>query len=240
MNILSLLKKNATLLVVVALIGTYILISGTTGSCPSCAFVTDAVGLSSHSTASVVPVSVKKPEKPLAAGDSIPAGSLQDEDGRSIELNELVSGHPTVFVFYRGGWCPFCVRHLSSIVDIIPELDKLGVQLVAVSPDRPEILSGKEKLQGLNYSLLSDSSMVVSQRFGIAFKVEDSLVEKYKSRFNIDIEADSGQAHHLLPHPSVYVVDGKGKIRFSHVNPDYKQRLEPQMILEAAKAASGN
>jgi peroxiredoxin len=240
MNIISLLKKNAIAIVAVAIIGTYVYISGTTGSCPSCVFVTDSLGLSSHSSASVIPVSDKKTDKPLGVGDSLPAGVLQDVDGRDIELTSLVSGKPTVFVFYRGGWCPFCVRHLSAIVDVIPELETLGIQLVAVSPDRPEVQSRKEKLQGLNYSLLSDSSMTVSQAFGISFKVEDALVEKYKSRWNIDIEADSGHTHHLLPHPSVYVVDGQGVIRFSHVDPNYKIRLDAEKIVAAAKSASAN
>ncbi|MEX0321441.1 MAG: peroxiredoxin-like family protein [Puniceicoccaceae bacterium] len=240
MNILSLLKKNAVPIVAVAAIATYIYIAGKSGACPSCAFITQTVGLSSQSTASVIPVSQKYPDEPLGVGDSIPAGVLRDEDGQNVELAGLVSGKPTVFVFYRGGWCPFCVRHLSSIVDIIPELEKNGVQLVAVSPDRPAVLEAKDKLQGLNYSLLSDSSMSVSQSFGIAFKVEESLVAKYKSNWNIDIEGDSGYSHHLLPHPSVYVVDGKGVIQFGHVNPDYKVRLDPDQILKAAKAASVN
>lgn len=240
MNILSLLKKNAVVLAAIAGIGAYIYISGTTGACPSCAYITDAVGLSSQSNASVVPIPVKYPQEPIGVGDSVPAGVLHDEDGKAIDISGMVAGQTTVFVFYRGGWCPFCVRHLSSIVDIIPDLEASGIQLVAVSPDRPEVLGRKEKLQGLNYSLLSDSSMTFSQAFGIAFKVEESLVEKYKTRWNIDIEGDSGQTHHLLPHPSVYVVDGKGQIRFSHVDPDYKVRLDANKILEAAKVASAN
>ncbi len=47
-----------------------------------------------------------------------------------------------------------------------------------------------------------------------------------------------GKTHHLLPHPAVFVVDAKGAIRFAHVNPDYRQRLDPQAILKAARSGA--
>jgi peroxiredoxin len=39
----------------------------------------------------------------------------------------------------------------------------------------------------------------------------------------------------MLPHPSVFIVDKAGVIRFAHVNPDYKDRLDPAKILAAAR-----
>jgi peroxiredoxin len=38
----------------------------------------------------------------------------------------------------------------------------------------------------------------------------------------------------LLPHPGVFVIGKDGVIRFAHVNPDYKTRLDPEAILKAA------
>jgi len=35
----------------------------------------------------------------------------------------------------------------------------------------------------------------------------------------------------------VFVVNAHGVIRFAHVNPDYKVRLDPVKILEAARAS---
>lgn len=65
--------------------------------------------------------------------------------------------------------------------------------------------------------------------------VKPTVLIFYRDR--IDLEAASGRTHHLLPHPAVFVADTGGTIRFAHVNPDYKVRLEPKSILEAAKAA---
>ncbi len=46
----------------------------------------------------------------------------------------------------------------------------------------------------------------------------------------------SGQTHHQLPVPSVFIVGKDGKIGFSYVNPDYRVRLEGDVMLAAAKA----
>jgi peroxiredoxin len=56
-------------------------------------------------------------------------------------------------------------------------------------------------------------------------------------KFGIDVEAASGDTHHELPVPAVFVLGTDGKIRFEYVNLDYKSRLDPDVLLAMAKAA---
>lgn len=77
--------------------------------------------------------------------------------------------------------------------------------------------------------------MVAAKAFGIAYKVNKTMYEKFKS-YGIDLEADSGRNHHLLPVPAAFIIDKDGIIRFSYVNPDYKVRIDPDLLVEAAKA----
>ena len=175
--------------------------------------------------------------RPLAVGDAIPDVTLRTEEDREVSLRKLVSAKPTVLIFYRGGWCPFCTRHLSDLVGIEEDIETAGAQLLAISMDQPAKLRETPQRDKLGYRLLSDGDAAAAKAFGIAFQVEDALVKKYKDAYRIDLEAASGRTHHLLPHPAVFVVDTDGRIRFAHVNPDYKVRLEPKRILEAAKAA---
>ena len=79
--------------------------------------------------------------------------------------------------------------------------------------------------------------MTGAKAFGIAFKVEDKIYNAYKNRFNLDLEEHSGQTHHLLPVPAVYIFGTDGKVRFQYVNPDYKVRLDFDVLLAAAKSA---
>ena len=169
----------------------------------------------------------------LKVGDAIPDVSLRTEENQSVRLRELVSEKPTVLIFYRGGWCPFCNRHLQALAGIEDDLNKAGAQLLAVSMDTPAKLKATPDREKLHYRLFSDSDAVAATAFGIAFKVDDTLVKKYKDAYKIDLEAASGNDHHILPYPAVFIVNTNGVIRFVHVNPDYKVRLEPAKILEA-------
>lgn len=173
---------------------------------------------------------------PLKVGDSIPAATLRGEDDKEVPLRKLVGEKTTVLIFYRGGWCPFCTRHLSDLVGIEKDLEQAGAQLVAISMDKPEKLRETPGRDALGYRLLSDSNAEAARAFGIAFKVDDQTIERYKG-YGINLDAASGRDHHLLPHPAVYVVEKSGKIRFVHFNPDYKVRLEPKKILEAVRTA---
>ncbi|MGB0371521.1 MAG: peroxiredoxin-like family protein [Opitutales bacterium] len=175
--------------------------------------------------------------KPLGQGEQVPAVSLIGLEGDTVDLPTLVSEKPTVLIFYRGGWCPFCTKHLSAVQKIMPRIEAMGFQVVGISPDRPEKNMEAGKKHALNYKLLSDSSADAMKAFGVAFKVPESLVSKYKNEYGIDIEGDSGETHNILPVPAFYVVGTDGVIRFAHFDPNYRKRLEPGKILTELKRA---
>lgn len=174
---------------------------------------------------------------PLQAGDTVPDVTLRTETDKPVRLRELVSQKPSVLIFYRGGWCPFCNRHLHSLAGIEAELAKAGAQLLAISADQPAKLRETPQRDKLGYRLFSDSTAEAARGFRIAFQVDNDTLAKYRT-YGIDLEAASGQTHHLLPHPAVFVVDVDGKILFAHVNPDYRVRLEPREILRQVKAVA--
>src|SRR5271170_4661594 len=172
----------------------------------------------------------------LKVGDSISDVTLRTVDNQELKLRTLVAEKPTVLIFFRGGWCPFCNAQLSSLLGIEQELNKEGVQLVAIGMDQPSKLRETMQHDKVDYTLLSDSDASAVKAFGIAYKVDDATLERMKS-YKVDLDAATGNSNHILPHPAVFVVNTKGVIRFAHVNPDFKVRLEPSKVLEAAKAA---
>lgn len=174
--------------------------------------------------------------KPLMIGQAIPAIPLVTAEGTSFDLKAAAKEQPLIIIFYRGGWCPYCNTHLGQLQEIEPKLRELGYRIIAISPDRPEKISESMESGKMTYTLLSDSTMEASKAFGIAFEVEAPMLKKLDS-YNIDIEAASGEKHHLLPVPSVFIAGADGIIDFSYSNPDYKTRLAPDVLLAAAKAA---
>lgn len=180
------------------------------------------------------------------AGEVVPDVQLRTAEGAAVGLREAVAAQPSLIVFYRGGWCPYCSAHLAELRRVEAEIRELGLQILAVSADRPEKLrESRERLQDVlpeeepGYTLLSDNRMEAAQAFGVAFRVDDEVVRRYRDDFDIDLEDASGEEHHLLPHPSIFVVDADGKILFAHVDADYKTRLSGAEIIAAAKDALG-
>ncbi len=110
----------------------------------------------------------------------------------------------------------------------------MGVQLLAVSPDRPAKLQETILKHKLGFQLLSDSDMSTARAFRIAYKVDDTTL-KYLREHGIDLEEASGKGHHLLPVPAVFFIGTDGLIQFEYVNPDYRVRLHPDLLLAAAK-----
>ena len=51
---------------------------------------------------------------PLLIGESIPDITLRNHQNESVNLQDI-SSENSLFVFYRGGWCPFCSAELAEL-----------------------------------------------------------------------------------------------------------------------------
>ena len=175
--------------------------------------------------------------RPLPLGAKVPAALVKTMDGAELDLAAAVAGKPTLLVFYRGSWCPYCNKHLAALAELEPELLKLGYQILAVSPDDPAGLATMTEKNHLSYRLLSDRKMQAAGALGLAFRVNAATVEKYQG-WKIDLAPVPGEpAARWLPVPAAYLIAADGTIRFVHANPDYKVRLAAADLLAAAKNA---
>ena len=125
---------------------------------------------------------------------------------------------------------------MGELIRIEPALLELGYQILAVSADKPEVLQQSQTKHKPNYRLLSDHSMKGALALGIAWRVDDQTLEKYRG-FGIDLEKASGETHHLLPVPTAYVIGTDGLIRYAYSNPDHRVRISADVLLAMARAA---
>lgn len=110
----------------------------------------------------------------------------------------------------------------------------MDVRLLAISPDRPAKLRETIEKHKLGFQLLSDSPMRAARAFGIAYKVDDATLKQLRDS-GIDLEEASGEKHHQLPVPAVFLVGTDSLIQFEYVNADYRVRLHPDLLVAAAK-----
>jgi peroxiredoxin len=121
---------------------------------------------------------------------------------------------------------------LVQLHEIEPELKSLGVQLLAIAPDKPSKLKETIEKHKMSFRLLSDSNMAVARSFGVAYKLDDQTLGELR-KYNIDVEDASGQRHHMLPVPAVFLIATNGVIQFQYANPDYQVRLDPELLIAA-------
>lgn len=171
--------------------------------------------------------------KPLAKGAALPTvPTLKTATGAAFDLAKATAGKRTVVIFYRGGWCPYCMTHLAELAKLQDTFAANDVQVLAVSPDSVETLAAYGDDKQFPYTLLSDADSSAAKAFGIAFDVDAPTQGKLKE-YGIDLRKASGTDQAVLPVPSVFVVNGEGTITFSHSNPDYRKRLSGTEVLAA-------
>jgi peroxiredoxin len=174
--------------------------------------------------------------QPVQVGAMAPGFDARTVTGEPFRFEPQKRQKPAVLIFYRGGWCPYCNAHLGALRTTEPQLIAMGYDVLFISADRPERLRPSLKEKDIHYTLLSDAQMHAARAFGIAFRLDDATVERYKQH-NIDLEAASGETHHELPVPAVFIIDRKGMVRFAQWDPDYKVRMSGEEILAAARNA---
>ncbi len=176
---------------------------------------------------------------PVRSGEHAPSFVVQDADGKDFLFDPDALTRPAVLITFRGGWCPYCNMHLSELRTVVPEIAAMGVDVIFLSGDRPEMLYSslaqdtQEDIAELDYKIYSDADAQAAMALGIAFQVSERLVDRRRAKGQ-DIDRSSILNHGVLPVPAVYAIDTSGMIRFDFVEPNYKVRLPADELLKVA------
>ena len=101
----------------------------------------------------------------LAAGDKAPAFSLPDADGKKVSLADY-KGRRVIVYFYPAASTPGSAKEACDFRDNLRDLNDAGIDVVGISPDRPEKLAKFRDAEKLTFPLLSDPERKVLTAWG--------------------------------------------------------------------------
>lgn len=178
----------------------------------------------------------------LRLGDKAPDFTLKDQNGKEVNLYQLLEKGPVVLNWYRGGWCPACNLELKGLADKAAEINQLGATLLALTPELPDKSLTTIEKNNLPFAVLSDTENTVARTYDLVFKLDSETANRYESKFGLSQYNGNDKAE--LPIPATYVIDQKGIIRYAFVNPDYKKRANPDEVVmqltQLVKASNNN
>ena len=177
------------------------------------------------------------PAKIAQVGDVLDPVDLTLSDGTRTSLDALLEDGATLLIFFRSAGCPACNLALPYYDrQVRPALDKVGIRLVAVSPQLPERGLSEIKIRhGLGFPIASDRDNVLARRLGITY-AKDEVPQGVQTPGWTGDFTGTGTAE--LPQPAVVLIDQDRTIRFIDVSPDWLVRTEAPAILAAAELSS--
>ncbi len=135
----------------------------------------------------------------LAEGDAAPNFTLQDQDGKDIELASF-AGKKVIVYFYPAAATPGCTKEACDFNDNLSVLRGAGYDVLAISPDAVSKLKKFKDNQNLNFELLSDADLAIHKTWG-AFGMKTLYGRVYEGVLR-----------------STFVVDEAGKIALALYN----------------------
>ncbi|MFE6859395.1 thioredoxin-dependent thiol peroxidase [Nocardia sp. NPDC057668] len=101
----------------------------------------------------------------LSPGDTAPAFTLPDADGKEVSLADY-RGRKVIVYFYPAASTPGCTKQACDFRDSLAELNGAGLEVIGISPDKPAKLAKFRDNEELTFPLLSDPDKEVLQAYG--------------------------------------------------------------------------
>ncbi len=164
----------------------------------------------------------REPSMRLVIGAPLPEFTVTDAEGRAFSSRSL-AGKPSVLVFYRGNWCPFCMAQVKQLASRYQELDALGVRVALISPqpyDKNRQLAARF---GVNFEFLTDRDNAAAR----ILELED------RHGLPLGMQMMGYDSDTVLP--TVIVTDKEGRVRWVHETDSYRIRPEPDVYLQVLR-----
>src|ERR1700679_1444117 len=98
-------------------------------------------------------------------GDPAPSFELPATSGRTVSRGAM-RGKPFVLYFYPKADTPGCTKEACAFQEALPQLGKIGIDVIGVSPDKIKPIEKFAEKYGLRFPLASDETHAVAEKYG--------------------------------------------------------------------------
>lgn len=171
-------------------------------------------------------------------GEPMPDFLLPDEQGRLHSLRDYTARGAVVVAFHRGHWCPYCRISATALAEAYPSIERLGAQLVAITPEVEKFNVELKAKSGAPFPVLSDMDNAYAMMLNLAFYVGDEK-RREMSECGWDITPFNDSDAWTLPIPATFVIGRDGLVKARFIDPDYRKRMNVDEILSALGSGRG-
>jgi peroxiredoxin len=167
-------------------------------------------------------------------GEVMPPFLLPDESGHLVGLKDLIGHGPAVVTFNRGHWCPYCRISINTLAKAQPRIEALGARMVAIVPESAPFAAEMKFDSNVKFPILSDMDNGYALALNLAIWI-DGEMQQYMSEIGSDLAKYQGNESWVLPIPATFVVGPDGRIKARFVDPDYRNRMAVEELIESLK-----
>jgi peroxiredoxin len=137
----------------------------------------------------------------------VPALELPVVTGETFNVAKAAGERGTLVVFYRGLHCPICARYLTELDKLIPEFNKRGLNVIAVSSDNSERANAMaDKINADHLNIAYDLSLEKAKEWGL-------YISASRGKTSLGIEEPE-----LFSEPGLFLVSPDQSLYFGSVN----------------------
>ncbi len=95
--------------------------------------------------------------------------TLLNHRNEDVALESIVKGKKTIISFYRGSWCPYCNLEINYYNRLLSLPENSDVNMVAISPEKPDVTMESKDIETLHFPVLSDSNNTLARSLNLVF-----------------------------------------------------------------------
>jgi peroxiredoxin len=157
----------------------------------------------------------------LKPGSPLPDFRATDEQGDPVRSMEL-HGSPTVLLFVRGNWCPFCSRQVSNLTQHYRDIIDLGAKLILITPKPLETTRRVAEFFKVEFDFWLDDELAVTRQLGLL--QEGGVPKSYDKEYGRD-----------TIWPTAIVINASGIIAYTELSKHISDRPDPKTLLREVR-----